>query len=201
MNAAAVLTDTLYLNASGNSNAVFVIQVNGALSTSTYAKVLLINGAQAKNVFWKIEGAADISDYSIFAGTIICNNASVSLSTGVNLNGRAMTTTGTITTAAVIATIPSACTITDIATEATGNAAVLYPNPFNSSITIVMDETSRMGNTELRIYNTLGAIVMNADVTKQTTTIATDHLTSGIYFYNVIKDGRIIQSGNIISQQ
>ena len=67
LNAATVFTDTLYLNAQGNANAVFVIQINGALSTSTYSKVLLMNGAQAKNVYWKIDGAVDINDYSEFS--------------------------------------------------------------------------------------------------------------------------------------
>jgi hypothetical protein len=202
LNAATVFTDTLYLNAQGNTNAVFVIQINGALSTSTYAKVLLINGTQAKNVFWKIEGATEINDYSIFVGTIICNNGAVSINTGVNLNGRALTTTGELTTAAIIATIPAACIPTDIAAETESkNEAVLYPNPFSSSITISLNETSQMGNTELRIYNVLGAIVMKTNVTKQTTTIETSDLTSGIYFYNVIKNNKIIQSGKLVSQQ
>ena len=44
MNAATTFTDTVYLNAMGNANAVFVIKIYGALTTSTYSKVLLING-------------------------------------------------------------------------------------------------------------------------------------------------------------
>ncbi len=106
MNAAATFTDTLYLNAEGNPSAVFVIQINGALSTSTYSRVILINGAQAKNVFWKVEGAVSINDYSIFNGTIICNNGAINLAIGVTLNGRALTTTGAVNTSAVTVTIP-----------------------------------------------------------------------------------------------
>ena len=106
MNAAATFTDTLYLNAEGNPSAVFVIQINGALSTSTYSRVVLINGAQAKNVFWKVEGAVSINDYSIFNGTIICNNGAINLAIGVTLNGRALTTTGAVNTSAVTVTIP-----------------------------------------------------------------------------------------------
>lgn len=106
MNAAVTFTDTLYLNALGDANAVFVIQINGALSTSTYSKVILINGAQAKNVFWKVEGAVTINDYSIFNGTIICNNGAISLNTGATVNGRVLTTTGAVNTAAVTVNIP-----------------------------------------------------------------------------------------------
>jgi len=109
LKAATVFNDTLYLNALGNTNAVFVIQINGALSTSTYSKVLLINGTQAKNVFWKIDGAVDINDYSLFRGTIICNNGAINLNTGVTLDGRAFTTTGNVATSAITATITNNC--------------------------------------------------------------------------------------------
>ena len=110
LNAATVLTDTLNLNAAGNSNAVFVIKINGALSTSSHSKIKLINGAQAKNVFWKVEGAVNIDSYSVFKGTIVCNNGALgALATGVNLEGRALTTTGALSTAAVTVTMPPGC--------------------------------------------------------------------------------------------
>lgn len=57
MKSATFLTDTLSLNAQGNPDAVFVIKTTGALGTSSNAKVLLINGTQAKNVYWKVDGA------------------------------------------------------------------------------------------------------------------------------------------------
>ena len=109
MNAAATLTDTLYLNAEGNADAVFVIQINGALVTSTYSTVRLINGAQAKNVYWKIEGAVTINDNSIFCGTIVANNGAIVLNTAVTLEGRAFTTTGALTTTAISVDKPSGC--------------------------------------------------------------------------------------------
>ncbi len=109
LNAATTLTDTLYLNAMGDGDAIFVIQINGALSTSTFANVVLINGAQAKNVFWKIEGAVEINDFSVMVGTVIVNNGAVSLNTGVQLNGRALTTTGAFTTAAISAVGTEGC--------------------------------------------------------------------------------------------
>jgi len=113
LNAATVFTDKVYLDAQGNPDAVFVIKINGALSTSTYSKVKLINGTQAKNVYWKIEGAVSINNYSVFRGTIVCNNGALgALNTGVVLDGRALTTTGALSTTAIIATIPSPCCIT-----------------------------------------------------------------------------------------
>lgn len=109
MNAATTFTDTLYLNAMGNANAVFVIKVNGAFTTSTYSKVLLINGTLAKNVYWKVDGAVNINDYSQFKGTIVCNNGAMLLATGVNIEGRALTTTGALGTSAITATMPPGC--------------------------------------------------------------------------------------------
>ncbi len=107
LNAATSFTGTVYLNAEGNSNAVFLIKINGALTTSTFSHVVLINGTQVSNVYWKVEGAVDINDYSIFNGTIICNNGAMNLNTGVTLNGRALTTNGALNTAAIVATSPS----------------------------------------------------------------------------------------------
>ena len=101
MNAAASLTDTLYLNAEGNPDAIFIIKINGALSTGAYSAVRLINGTQAKNVYWVIEGAATINDYSVFNGTIICNHGAITLNAGVKLEGRGLTTSGAVTTIAV----------------------------------------------------------------------------------------------------
>lgn len=106
MNGAAHLTGNLYLNAEGNADAVFVINIQGALTTGTSAKVILKNGTQAKNVFWKIKGAVTISDYSEIKGTFISKAGAISLLTGVNLEGRALTTDGLFTTAAITVVIP-----------------------------------------------------------------------------------------------
>ncbi len=107
LDAATTFTGNVYLNAAGNANAVFLIKINGALSTSTYSKVMLINGAQASNVYWLVEGAASINDYSVFNGTLISNNGAVNLSTGDSINGRALTTNGAVSTASIVATSPS----------------------------------------------------------------------------------------------
>jgi len=109
LNAATSFTDTLYLNGGGQADAVFVIKIFGALSTSNYSKVILTNGTLPENVFWVVEGAVDITDYSIFKGTVIANNGAVNLGTGVNMDGRAFTTTGAIGITAATVTMPLGC--------------------------------------------------------------------------------------------
>lgn len=203
MNAAAELTGSVYLNAQGNADAVFVIQINGALSTSTYSNVILMNGAQSKNVYWKIEGAVSINNYSIFRGTIICNNGALgALNTGVTLDGRALTTSGSLTTNAVTTTMIPNCTGTGNASlENTNHAVSIYPNPFTNSMVITVNDVSQIKNCELRIYNILGVEVKNILITKQITTLETSNFPTGIYFYKMIGNNKPIQSGKLISKQ
>ncbi len=201
LNAATTFTDTLYLNALGNANAVFVIQINGALTTSTYSKVRLINNAQAKNVFWKIEGAVSINNYSIFCGTIVSNNGAFgALNTGVYVDGRALTTTGALTTTALTIMAPTTCNSTSISSLANAsNAVIFYPNPFTNVLEVKTENASANNPCELNVYDVLGALVMNKTITEKATTIET-HLEAGVYFYKVIAKNGNVQSGKLISQ-
>ncbi|MES2836181.1 MAG: ice-binding family protein [Bacteroidota bacterium] len=205
MDAAATLTDTVYLNAKGNANAVFVIQINGALSTSTYSKVILTNGAQAKNVYWKVEGAVSINNYSVFCGTIICNNGALgAINTGVTLNGRALTTAGALTTTAVTATMPAGCNALNTGVSDLFNdekLITIYPNPFLNSIHITNTNLEANTNLELKIYTVLGVEVVSKVLNQNETTIDTNHLSAGVYFYHVNSNNKTVQTGKIISQQ
>ncbi len=98
LNAATSFTDTIFLNAQGNSNAVFVIKTNGALSITSGSYVKLINGTQAKNVYWKVEGAVGFANNTTFQGTVVANNGAIDITSGATFNGRALTTTGALTT-------------------------------------------------------------------------------------------------------
>jgi len=143
MNGAVTFTDTIFLNAQGDPDAVFVFQVNGAFGTSTFSKVVLINGTKAENVYWKIDGSIDINDYSIFNGTIISQGA-INLMTGVELNGRAMTGVGAVNTTAVEVTMPLGCPsvsapliVTDPANQTicTGSSAIFSVTATGTNIT------------------------------------------------------------------
>ncbi len=111
LDGATIFTDTLFLDAQNNADAVFVIVVNGALATSTAAVVSLLNGAKAANVFWRVTGAVDVEVNSDFKGTVIVTGGAISLKTGVKLDGRALTTAGAFSTNAITATTHSPCGI------------------------------------------------------------------------------------------
>jgi len=205
LDAATVFTDTVFLNALGNEDAVFVIKINGALTTSTYSKVILINGAQAKNVYWKIEGAVNINNYSVFNGTIVCNNGALgAINTGVVFVGRALTTNGALTTAAISMTIPSDCLTTGIEapnSDAGKDIVTISPNPFSSFTTLFINDEQKVDSYVLSIYNALGKVVLSSPVTKQSTTVNTSKLPTGLYFYKITVNGKTIQSGKLISKK
>ncbi|WP_372525422.1 ice-binding family protein [Piscinibacter sp.] len=100
----AITTGDLTLDARGDANAVWVFQSAAALTvgqSATPRNVLLINGAQAKNVFWQVGSAARIEDGSSMVGTIIAP-AGVTISTPgqtaqTTLTGRAIALTASVT--------------------------------------------------------------------------------------------------------
>ncbi|MFT7080820.1 MAG: hypothetical protein ACJAZC_002372 [Cryomorphaceae bacterium] len=98
LSAATMLSDTLFLDARCVSSAVFVIRINGALTTNGNPQVVLLGGAQAKNIFWQVEGAVTISGAGNLKGTIVANNSAIVLASGVTLEGKAFSTTGAVTT-------------------------------------------------------------------------------------------------------
>jgi hypothetical protein len=93
------ITGTVTLNGNGNPNAVFIFQIASTLTTAaTNSNVYLIAGAQASNVFWQVGSSATLGTYTQFNGTILAQ-ASITLTTGAVLNGRALARTGAVTLA------------------------------------------------------------------------------------------------------
>lgn len=193
LNAATVLTGTLTLDAQDVTNAVFVIKINGALSTGTYAKVVLVNGAQLKNVFWKIEGAVEINDYSEIKGTIVANNGAMNLNTGVVIDGRVLTTNGGVSTNAIIAKMPVGCTTAGV-DSAVKNVTTFYPNPFTNTINLV---NANGNKSELRITNLLGEVVLVRTITGTNTTLNVN-FASGMYFYKLTDETGAVQTGKLL---
>jgi hypothetical protein len=76
--------------------------------------VLLVNGAQAKNVFWQVGTAATINGIlggGTMTGTII-SQAAISVSTAgvaavTTLNGRALVLTGPVTVVNTVINVPA----------------------------------------------------------------------------------------------
>jgi len=108
--AATTLNGNLTLDAQGNPGAIFVFQIDGALTTATFANVLLVNGANVCNVYWQVNGAFALGGGSNFVGTLLINGA-ISLHTGARLDGRALSTAGAISTDDNFVFLEPCCTL------------------------------------------------------------------------------------------
>lgn len=201
LNAGTSFIGNLYLNAQDNENAVFVILINGALTTGTFAKVFLINGAQAKNVYWKVDGAVLINNYSEFKGTIICNNGAVDLTTGVQLNGRAMTTNGALSTSSITAIMTAGCSTMGLNNQnALTRIAKFYPNPFKTYFNVVLNANFDLNSTTLYVYDLFGREIKTMALSSLETKVEVNEFASGLYYYKIISSDKTIQSGTLIAE-
>ncbi|MEO6539568.1 MAG: ice-binding family protein [Ferruginibacter sp.] len=88
---------TLTLDGQGNSNAIFIIKFEGAMTVGAGTTVILLNEARSCNVFWIAEGAISMGASVIMKGTLIAHPGAVSMGPGGDLEGRMISTSGAIT--------------------------------------------------------------------------------------------------------
>lgn len=102
------LNNILTLDAEGDPNAVWIFQMVSSLNTSAASQVVLLNGAQASNVFWQVGSSAVLAGNSSFTGTILAQE-SITLNSGTSLFGSALALTGatTLTSSTVVIPEPS----------------------------------------------------------------------------------------------
>jgi hypothetical protein len=106
----------LTLDAGGDANAVFVFQMASTLTVGAPGaprSIILINGAQAKNVFWQVGSSATINAAGggTMVGTIISSAATTFSTTGnvalVTLNGRALALNASVTMTNTVINVPA----------------------------------------------------------------------------------------------
>lgn len=90
------LNGNLTLDGAGDPNSVFIFQTDSTLITGSGSTVSLINGAQECNVFWQVGSSATLGTGSTFVGTILALT-SISVTTGVTVQGRALARNGAVT--------------------------------------------------------------------------------------------------------
>ena len=104
--ASAPLNGILTLDAKGDPNAVFIFQIGSTLLAAINSSVTVINGAQAGNVFWQVGSSATLAAGVTFTGNIIAL-ASITLSQGTSVSGRALARTAAVTMDASSVSVPS----------------------------------------------------------------------------------------------
>jgi hypothetical protein len=87
------VTGTLTLDGGGDPDAYFVFQAGSSLTTA--GNIVLINRAQAKNVYWQVGSSATIGTASQWQGNILALT-SITLVDNANLLGRALARNGAV---------------------------------------------------------------------------------------------------------
>jgi hypothetical protein len=93
-NSSAQLTGKLTLQ--GNAADVWIFQIKSTLTTATNASVVMSGGGQDTNVYWVVGSSATIGTGTAFTGNILAQ-ASITLTTGASVSGRALAIDGAVT--------------------------------------------------------------------------------------------------------
>ena len=73
----------------------------------------------------------------------------------------------------------------------------IYPNPFNSSTTIQF--STPVYKAELNIYNTYGQLIKQIEnISGQEIQLSRNNLPSGVYFFKLIENNKIIEADKLI---
>jgi type VI secretion system secreted protein VgrG len=125
-NTAATSNGMLTFDAQGDPEARFVVQIGTTLITSGDSSVALINGAEARNVFFQVGTSATLGSGSTFTGNILAY-AAITAVGGTNVVGRLLALTEAVTMdgnrviAPLPCTAPPAGMISWWAAEGNGN--------------------------------------------------------------------------------
>ncbi|MFC1953468.1 ice-binding family protein [Chloroflexota bacterium] len=77
----------LHLDAQGDPNSVWIFTIDGDLTTGATGSIYLDNGAQPKNVYWRVGGVTAIASGSTFYGNVF-SWAQINVLDGVQITGR-----------------------------------------------------------------------------------------------------------------
>ena len=116
------LTGTLTLDGQNNPNAQFVFKIGSTLTTATAASIILVNGAQVCNVYFQVGSSATLGTSTVFVGNILAS-ASVTVNSGVSVQGGLYALSAAVTLIDDSITIPKSCTSGTSPTSSTTTSA------------------------------------------------------------------------------
>jgi subtilase family serine protease len=131
------------LDCQGNTNAVFIFQIEQNLDVGNDADVTLSGGCQARNIFWQVAGQATLGTTSNVNGIILSQTAIV-MNNGARLNGRALAQTAVTLIANSVAT--------DGIETPIGNDGKFFLNVTTTNIGLVMANSGSETNISLNDY-------------------------------------------------
>jgi hypothetical protein len=127
---AATMTTPFTLDGENDPNAVFIIRCGAAFSVTAAIEMLMINGAQAKNVFWRLVGAGSLGAAAYVEGNFL-GHSTWGYGAAANSKGRILmaNTAGTITFS---------------------GSTLENPDP---GITLTLDANVSLVGAEIRVYD------------------------------------------------
>ncbi len=151
------LTGALTLDAEGDASAVFIFQAGSTLTTATSSSVVLLNGAQACNVFWQVGSSATFGTSTQFVGHVLALD-SISATTGATFNGQLLARNGAVTLD-TNTIVNDACAAV-VTPEPTPDATPEAPAPAPEDQTVDGGELPVTGSTEWIAALAIGAVVL-----------------------------------------
>jgi hypothetical protein len=133
------ITGTLTLDAQGDPFAVFIFKTASTLVTASASTMNLANDARSANVFWAVGSSATLGTGSVLLGNILAM-ASITVTTGTVVTGRALARTAAVTldtnTITRPADLPQTIINTTTALETSVNPALAdEPITFTATVT------------------------------------------------------------------
>ncbi|MEO7421755.1 MAG: ice-binding family protein, partial [Ornithinibacter sp.] len=175
--AALGVVGTLTLDGGGDPTSTFIFQTDSTLITSSRSHVVLIDGAQACNVYWQVGSSATLGTFSTFTGSILAME-SITVADGAVVDGQALARTSAVTLdnatflepgckngSTVTVTAPVVTqTVTDTTTETAA--------PVTSTVTDTTTETAAPVTSTVTDTTTETAAPVTSTVTDTTTETA-----------------------------
>src|ERR1051325_8539158 len=192
----------LTLDALGDANAVWIFQMASTLTTTSGRQVILAGGAKASNIFWQVGSSATLGTTSVFKGTIMAL-ASVTLTTGATLEGRALARTAAVSLDANTVglgitgdTTPPTVSLTDPLNAATGVA-------INKKITSTFSEAMDLSTITTTTFTLMRGVTPVAGTVTYVGTTATftpgGHLAASTVYTATITTGAKDPAGNTLA--
>ncbi|MSZ96923.1 MAG: DUF3494 domain-containing protein [Actinobacteria bacterium] len=166
----------LTLDAQGDPNKVFIFQAASTVITSTGSTMVLANGAQACNVYWRVGSSATIGVSSTFIGHVYALT-SIAATTSATIYGQLLARNGAVTldrntivnsacaTAAVTTTTTRATGVTTTTARATPTSSTSPASNATTTVSGSGGELPATGGT-FRLFLIIGLILLLTGVVR-----------------------------------